>query len=402
MKKAFRLFDRKILITVLFLAITFYIGATEFLIAGRNVFTYFADKKAGILAVQKKVDEEYRTMLTFAGDILKNKETYINFNGFMARAMGQRYMNDRVKLENGHLAGIADKVDVTLAADQVTKLFNSQIKKGKSFLFVLAPSQVPKYENILPKGLMDYSNQNSDDLIGILTANGVPFLDLREEARKDNLSHADMFYKTDHHWKVETAFWAYRKIVHYLMDKQIIDPIPPMYTDINQYNFDVYEEFFLGSSGRRTGIFFTGLDDFTIITPKFQTKLYYNAPSRKVSNEGNFAEAVIDSTKLKKDYFSSDPYSAYAFANTNHGIYRNPSAPCKLRLLTIHDSFARPSNAFLSLVFSEHDTLDMRDYNGNFEEYYSGFAPDILIVYVNANGLTSPNTTYDFFADLKG
>ena len=402
MKKAFKLFDRKIIIAVLFLAITFYIGASEFLIAGRNVFTYFADRKAGILSIQKRVDEEYRNMLTFAGDILKNKGSYINLNGFMARAMGQRYINDRVKLDNGHLAGIANKVDVTLAAAQVTKLFNSQTKKGKNFLFILAPSQVPKYENIMPKGLIDYSNQNADNLIETLTSNGVPVLDLREEARKDNLSHSDMFYKTDHHWKVESAFWAYQKIVYYLTDKQIIDPIPPMYTDINQYKFDIFKDLFLGSSGRRTGIFYTGLDDFTIITPKYETKIHYNAPKRNISKEGSFEDSVIDYKMLNENYFASDPYSAYAYANTNYGIYRNPSAPCKLKLLTIHDSFARPSNTFLSLVFSEQDTLDMRDYNEKFEEYYSGFAPDILIVFINANGIKSKNTTYDFFGDLKG
>ncbi len=401
MKKAFKLCDRKMLITVLFLAITFYLGATEFLIAGRNVFTFFADKKAGILTVQKKVDEEYRNMLTFAGDIIKNKGSYINFNGFMARAMGQRYMNDRVKLDNGHLANVADKIDVTLPAAQMIKLFNAQKKRGKSFLFVLAPSQVPKYESVLPKGFVDYSNKNSDDLIEILTANDVPVLDLREEARKDNLSSSDMFYKTDHHWKIESAFWAYQKIVYYLTDKHIIDPIPSMYTDIGQYKFDVFKDYFLGSSGRRTGIFYTGLDDFTIITPKYQTQLYYNAPKRNVSTEGSFEDSLIDYKMLSENYFASDPYSAYAYANTDYGIYRNPSAPCKQRLLTIHDSFARPSNTFLSLVFSEEDTLDMRDYDENFVEYYTGYAPDILIVYINANGINSKNTTYDFFGDIQ-
>jgi len=341
-----------------------------------------------------------RNLFKFSGPIFINKSTYINLNGLTARIMGQRYMNQRVKLDTGHITSISNPTDVTLAATQLIKLNERQKNSGKDFLFVLAPCKIPKYEDIVPLGYTDYANQNADELVKLLRLSQVAVLDLRDEMIKDEINFSEAFFLTDHHWKPETGFWAYTKIVDYLTQENILSPIASKYTNTKAYNFENYKDWYLGSDGKRTGIYFAGVDDFTLITPKFDTDILYEIPAKNISRHGSFSDAIIDYSRIKKDYFLADSYYSYAFANTAYGIYRNEKAPCQIKVLTIHDSFARLPNAFLSLAVSSHDTWDMRDYTQNFEEYYLEYRPDLIIVQVNARGVNSNNTTYDFFNDL--
>lgn len=367
-------FSHKQILACAFLALIFFVGAATFPSSMVNVVSLFQDEKAStentLLAAKVKIDDEYLNMLTFKGANFQNKGTYINLNGFMARIMGQRYMNQVIKLKNDHLSFIPGKHNVTLAATQLTKVCNRQKSKGKDFLFVLAPCQVPKYQNILPAGYVDYSNPSSDELLELLRKNNVPVLDLREEMLNDNISYTDAFFKADHHWKPETGFYAYKKILDYFIKKKIIEADNSKYTDIKEYNVETYKNWYLGSLGKRTGRYFTGVDDFSIITPKFETSMSAEIPSLSINKQGSFAEIGFDMSANKLDYFSANPYGVYGNKDRDFIRYRNASAPVNLKVLSWGDSFTNSSLTFLPLIFKKCDELDMRHYKGNFEEYY--------------------------------
>ena len=391
----------KKIVAVVFLAAIFYIGSAGFPSVINNIDKLLTSEHPNIIATSKKIDTKYSKMFNFKDHNLHNKGFYINLNGLMARIMGQRYVNKRVKLDNGHLASLFKKTDITLAAEQLTKLYNKQKENDKAFLFVLAPGQLPKYEDILPAGYQDYGNQNADALLDALKENGVPFLDLREEMIYDGIDHTDAFFITDHHWKPETGFWAYSKIIDILIYNRIIDPIDPMYTDIGEYNVEVYPEFFLGAFGRRTGMYYAGVDDIAIITPKTDPDISLNDPSKDIEKQGTFSNVAFDWDMLKKDYYSINPYTAYNYGRlTGVKEYRNETAPVDLKVLAIGDSFAIVPFTFLPLVFNTCDQMDMRDYQEDFEEYYSKYEPDIVIVLINPSQVAEENTSYDFFNDL--
>ena len=390
----------KKVVAVIFLIAVFYIGSVTFPQSARNVVWLLKGEQPGILATIKQIDKDYRDMLEFSDHNLRNKGFYLNFNGLMARIMGQRYMNDRVKLANGHLYELKAKDDPSLAATQLHKIYDKQKEHGKSFLFVLAPCQDPIYEDILPVGYSSYSNMNADELLFILGENDVPFLDLREELYIDGTSHSDAFFVTDHHWKPETGLWAYAKIVETLMARGTIKSIDNMYIDVDKFNVKIFPDYFLGASGKRTGIYFAGVDDFALITPNFETNLSINIPSRDIDMQGEFIDVAIDMSRIQKDFFNETPYAAYGHGRPGIIKYRNDTAPADLKVLAIGESFAKVPFTYLPLVFSVCDQLDMRDFTGNFEEYYSEFDPDIVIILVNANQAVSENTTYDFFEDV--
>jgi len=352
-----------------------------------------------------EINALYRYMLEFKGSFPTDKGAYINLNGFMARVIGQRYVNDRVKLYNGHLTNINVARNPVNAGIQMTKLNDHQVEKGKYFLFVITPSQLPKYENIMPAGYTDYSHANADNLLEILKNNNVPFLDLREELDKDGISYSDAFYVTDHHWKPEIGFWAYTKIVDFLVDNKMMGQIDPMYTDFNKYNIELYKDFFLGSSGKRTGSYYAGVDDFGIVVPKddnWGKDVVLEIPSIGVLVKESFKDVIFDHRDFEDspDYFIANPYGRYGYGDKDHKNYFNAASPLDQRILAIGDSYSISTFSYLSLVANRLDCLDMRYFKYNFAEYYYDYDPDIIIVLVNGgSGTVSDNTTYDFFGD---
>ena len=392
----------KHILAVAFIIAIGYVGWTPALITVD--FAVFALQYKGddSPSVREYLSNEYYNMLDFEEEnVVRNKGTYINLHGLIAKTIGQQYMNQRVKLFNGHLSGLNESQDTALAIEQVTKLAEKQREKGKEFIFVFAPSQISKYEHMLPTGFVDYSNQNGDDLIEALKNNGVMVLDLREELNNSGISCTDAFFVTDHHWKPEIGFWAYTKIVDYLIQIGAIDEINTRFTDINEFDVTVYKDWFLGTSGKRTGIYFAGVDDFQIITPRFETKdMNVMIPDWSVDRTGDFVTMAFNINANENNFFSANPYGVYGHGDTPLTHFRNENAPIDMKVLTIGDSFTNVPCVFMPLVFSQCDEMDMRFYSGDFLEYYQEYDPDVLVMLIGASSISRPNTTYDFFSEF--
>ena len=400
-RKFIRKLSYKHALSIIFLAVIFYVGAAS-LPSTISEFSYFLNtEETDIITVRNDLDTAYRNMLDFDGEYPVNKGAYINFNGLIARLMGQRFMNERIKLDNGHLTQLTRKQDATFAAAQLTKLCNSQKENGRDFLFVIAPFQVPKYDDIVPAGYIDYSNQNSDALLEMLRENGVPILDLREEMKNEGIDHSDAFFVTDHHWTPETGFWAYTEIINSLTLSGTIDPIDRKYTDINEYDIEIRKDWFLGSSGKRTGSYYAGVDDFSIIVPRdpdWGKEVSLEFPNSTTIIQGSFRDILFYHSKMETepDYFIANPYGWYGLGDRAVKQYRNSGAPTELNMFVIGDSFALSTFPYLSLIASSLDDFDMRYYDDDFKEYYNENLPDVIIILVTAHGAISENTTYDF------
>ncbi len=346
------------------------------------------------------LDASYRSMLSFTAPSVLNRGSYINFNGLMASLLGQRRLNARVKLDNGHLLELTEQKDISLPSERITELYEKQREAEKAFLFVLAPSQAPKYEQIIPTGYADYSNENADHLVASLRERGVPVLDLRDAMHEAGISNADAFFASDHHWRPETGFWAHARIVSELTARGMIPAVEPLYTDIGNYDKEVYRELFLGSSGKRTGRFYVNPDDFTVITPRFDSFIATDVPSHGVHREGPFTESVLDWSQIaSKNYFVQNAHSMYGCRGPDFASYRNQNAPIQQKVMWIGDSFNSAVVPFTSLVFSSVDDLDMRKYADDFAAYYDRYQPDIVLLMINAAYVNDGNVTYNFFPD---
>ena len=359
-----------------------------------------------VSAYMDRIDEMYGGMLSTEQDqpLLQNKGTYINLNGAMAKLLGQPMMNERVKLKNGHLTSVVSwrhsQEDIVYTAQNITSLARTQEKNGGQFLFVLAPSQISKYEDLLPEGYTDTMNDTSDTLLSLLDQNSVAYLDLREALHKDQISNADAFFVTDHHWRPQTGFWAYTKILSALEESGAIASVDGFYTDSSHYDFVTYPNTFLGSSGKRTGICYAGVDDSIFIQPQFDTEITLTIPDRELELTGRYEEVCYNTDDPLNpddpDYFQFNAYGLYGWGDNSLNRWRNENAPDNSKVMLIGDSFGNIPFSLMSIYFSDCDELDMRYYSEDFQRHYQDFQPDIVILEATLDQAVAENTCYLF------
>ena len=353
-----------------------------------------------------RMDERYYGMLSTEQNqpLLQNKGTYINLNGAMAKLLGQPMMNERVKLKNGHLTSVVSwrhsQENIEYTAQNIASLARTQEKNGGQFLFVLAPSQISKYEDLLPEGYTDTMNDTSDTLLSLLDQNSVAYLDLREALHKDQISNADAFFVTDHHWRPQTGFWAYTKILSALEESGAIASVDGFYTDSSHYDFVTYPNTFLGSSGKRTGICYAGVDDSIFIQPQFDTEITLTIPDRELELTGRYEEVCYNNEDTlnpdNPDYFQFNAYGLYGWGDNSLNRWRNENAPDNSKVMLIGDSFGNIPFSLMSIYFSDCDELDMRYYSEDFQRHYQDFQPDIVILEATLDQAVAENTCYLF------
>lgn len=395
------------ILALLFAAYIFYVGTAA--------LPFFCERTLSFLRGQlsmrefiDQTDEQYHSMLTTStlAPLLQNKTAYINMNGQFANLVGQDYINNLVRLTNGHLTYLQEESfpaeEIESAAKTIATLCYAQKEQGKHFLFVLAPSQICKYEELLPPGYHDATNSDSDLLLQYLQQMDVPYLDLREKMHEDSLSHDTAFFVTDHHWTPQAGFWAYAKILGALEETAVISPVDPFYTSADHFQFEIHENCFLGAFGRRTGLYYAGLDDFCMIKPNFPTDISVRIPDKQIDMRGLYEQvcnAPMPDNNEAPDYFHSSLYSLYGYDDNAYTRRRTENAPDSSRLLMLGDSFGNVPFSLMSLYFASCDELDMRYYADDFRQYYESYDPDIVIMLVNAHDIISENTNYVFFPE---
>lgn len=95
--------------------------------------------------------------------------------------------------------------------DSMVRLADFAAEQGVQLLFVQAPFKVDAYGDEEVNGKLDFSNQNVDELLAGLRANGIEVMDLREklhEAAPTSEAYYRFFYRTDHHWCPQAALLA--------------------------------------------------------------------------------------------------------------------------------------------------------------------------------------------------
>lgn len=320
-------------------------------------------------------------------DSFAGKYKFINLNGYLRNIFGHRTMNDVVKLDCGKLVSVTENFEVWQQAENTVDLYRFLQEKDIPFTYIQAPYEVCKYDPQLPIGIQDHSNKGADIFLEYISSEGIPTIDLREILHEDlqvaGKNHYDAFFSTDHHWKIETAFWAYSYIVDYLEEVLEIE-IDEKYTDIDSYQIETLEDCMLGSNGRLSSFTFGGVDDLTLIYPKYKTEVSYAAPTEGIYREGDFQEAYMDYAWLEGDnLYDMAQYNVYIGEDWGYTQQKCETAPCDKKLLLIKDSYFRPVQAFLGTVFTEIETIDMRAFDGDVKNYIKESNPDMVLICYN-------------------
>lgn len=306
----------------------------------------------------------------------------------------------------GQLTSLPGDKDFSEYTNNLRKITDACMAKDITQIYVQAPFKIlPAYaKKQLPTGFTTKANSNADMFISQMKDMNVYVYDLRTVLENNTEIPADeLFYKTDHHWTVPTAFYAAGEFVKCLSENfdYCSEEDIKLLTDKNNFNFITMENCYLGSWGRRTGVLYAGVEDFTYITPIFDTDYSIKrvAGEAVYENRGSFYDMVMSPKRVEKQKFGpseeelaagfgdngiyTDLYSVYmdGFVAEMHMINHNSKNDKKV--LIFQDSFGFPFSPFMSLTAKETRVIDLRNWSGDIESYISEYEPHFVITLYN-------------------
>ncbi|MBQ6450702.1 MAG: hypothetical protein IJJ29_02130 [Solobacterium sp.] len=357
----------KRLYAAVFLVILFGFG-------GITLFNMWQRHHAGT-AVNEQKDENISAFENDYNAVFAGKERLVDINGAAASAAGAEEMNGVIKLRNGQLTELHEKVsEETLAkeAENVKVLASFLEAQGIPFLYVSAPDKVSMYDDQLPEGVQDFSNENIDTFLHMLDERGVEYLDLREVLHDVDPDLYRFFYRTDHHWTTEAGFYAYCGICAKIQELSGIS-VDPKYTDINNYREDTYPGVLLGTWGQRTGEAFAGEpDDFSFICPGFETD---------VIRKYDWHEGTLEENFYYPDLINTDePGLFYDLVLATVTDARNMSLHNGKRIMFLGDSFSRTVNPFFMISYEYFDYENCYNSSSLTAEMITETKPDIVVL----------------------
>lgn len=318
----------------------------------------------------------------------------IELNGNLVRWLNLREINREnggVVLSNGYVVGIYPYASLEYEIYQIKELKRYLDEKGIELLYVNEPTKYIDDIVIAEElGRRTYINNNTDRFLAGLAENEIRYLDLREEITRQGIDSFSLFYKTDHHWTTMAGKMAAQTIAAEL-NRHFGYNIDVALYDSEKYIYREYDNVWLGEQGRKLGVSYVGLDDFTLVLPNFETcfEVSYNDGTDII---GSFEETLVDESVYIPER-NSDIYNApswhysYMGNQAENGItYVNGSrvVNCMERegktVLVLGDSYAQTMIPFLALGVSEVQCLVLRDYSGSLREYIDTHNIDIVIV----------------------
>lgn len=353
-----------VLFTLIFLVLVFGLGILSF--AGLAKY-YINDEVLN----NEWISDLGNKFETDISSTFYKKFSFVNLNGAVRRMFGQQEMNGVIKLNNGYLTEISEKCpdeDIRKFVSGIKTFSNYLHDRGTSFVYVSAPATVSPFDPELPVGVDDHSNNNIDRLISGLRDAGIDTMDFRDIWHSENIDQYSRMYKTDHHWTTEAGFDAYCLLESYIAERTGCE-LNPNIADIENYIVTKYEKWHLGSRGQRTGIYYAGIDDFTLIDPNFDIKVVDPDGHTGSIHDYFFRKEYLENRDLTSRY----TYDSVLGGPNFLGHYRNPESKNDVKVMMITDSFAKAVNPYMIMQFAEVNTF----YNG----YVGSITPELVEEY---------------------
>jgi len=307
---------------------------------------------------------------------------FINVNSIAQNIFHKCVVNDRigsiVKQKNDYLMAPSIERDVSLTIEALKNTYDCLREEKIDMLYIGARTCVEWQSTDLPVGIQDWDNQVLTDFFSEIEGLEIPYIDSYSTISGSDGVWEDYFFKTDHHWTPEAAFHVYAdtcKILESEYNWEIDDKL----FHLENYEKRLYKKSFLGAEGRRVGRYYVGLDDFTLITPMYDTNFTLHIPSKGVFREGCFQDTILDPNQPLGTYsYELSAYYKYIGGDypqvqiTNHNVEHG-------RILVVKDSFGIPYSAFISNIAHETTIVDLRYTEESLRTIIDKTKPDLVI-----------------------
>ena len=344
-----------------------------------NLLRNMSSLKLSIKKSEKeKIDKWCRDYLAFYSVLVEAGRGIDNVLAWDLMTPGM----DVYRLQDGYLTYSYRKLDMAEHIGAVAEFAQLVSQQGGRLLYVQSPGKTNPFGDRELDGL-DYANYNTDMLLQGLQARGVDIFDLRQDMYRDmgNEGWHKAFFRTDHHWLPSTALWAAEKLAARLHADYDVDVD---FGHFSEADYDVvnYENYFLGSQGKKVTLAKTTAEDIALYYPKFSTDIRLEIPSLGIDTRGDFT-IMYDMERVKKrDFYGDNPYAAYGYGDIPEikvHNFTNEHLRDK-KILIIRDSMVDTVLPFLSMGLKDITLLDIRHFNGSVRRYVEDCKPDIVIV----------------------
>ena len=340
------------------------------------IFVMFAlniAETAGNYAVHKE-DGGLRAAVADLESVDKVTYPFVNVNGLYQNLMQRNYMydadpeNDTIKTSKGQLASVSSSTSKKKMREAASKLGETKDKLealGIPLLYIQSPGKFGFSEEGPMPGIENNTYGKLNYFLAELDKANVDYVDTRDWLSETG---TDSFYNTDHHWTTEACLDIAIRAGK-LMNSDYGCHIDEAALDVSNYDFDTHKDAFLGAEGRRTGRYYAGLDDFTVITPAFDTDFHVEIESKETGHserDGSFEDAIMDSTK-DTEHYSFDDSAYYAYWGGDYGRAEavNNKIDDDSSIVVIKDSYGIPASAFLTAMFHKVNVIDLRYYESD-------------------------------------
>ena len=302
-----------------------------------------------------------------------------------------------VKLTDGTLTFVnSQPQDVSDHGRAVARLALALEARDIPLLYVQAPQKLQPGDDRLPEGVADYGDDYADQILSVLEEQAVPTLDLRESFAASGRDWSSFFFRTDHHWTPEAAFFAHQ-VLSARLEADFGWDFPDRNTDPEQFRRTTLSDWFLGSQGKRVGSLYGGVDDIEIWEPLFRTDFTYSVPVYDMERTGPWEESLLFPERVEElDWFGGNPYTLYAGGDYSMARITNHTNEDGPRIMLLRDSYACVLTPFLALDCSELITIDLRYFQDDLLTYVDWLEPDLVLVMYTA-GSTALDELFRFF-----
>ncbi len=351
-----------------------------------------------------------------AGANITEQPLFVDIYSLLQVAMGKEEVGDFtvVKASNGML----NRGDLYPQNMYRLREFAARVYWMKRFLgdrdgrliFLSPPNRSTRGAATYRAG-MPFQNLNpvQDSFLHHLREYDVGYLDSRLLLRRAGISPDRWVFKTDFNWTIEACFEVYRGLVTALNQEFFANlDSDGYYRDKANYTARSFGRFFLGSLGKYTGEAFGGMDDFTLLAPKYKPNAQFivemvDPREGFITRKGAAEETLLDEKALSRleDSYAFHPYDFYASGNKTWSKIRNVQHPAGPRVLLIHDGFGAPLASFLAPLFGETHTILARGgaFGINIDQYLTDYRFDYVIVELSADSFN--DTGMNFFIGPK-
>lgn len=307
------------------------------------------------------------------GDELWQQDPLRRLNAGIQYAMGKNMITtgsaNMVTLPTGDLYDIQMSTDVTGPLDEIIR-FASSLDVPFTYVYE-HPTTYGADKLTGGYAQLDAGDELSDQIISTLRNADIKVIDSRDVLA--DIPASKIVLRTDQHWTPYAALNVAHAVAGEIgLDEALLDS--------TQFDFETYEEKFLGKYGQRIGTSRVTPDDYTIFWPNYDTNITRttNQNGKITEAAGTFRDSVIKWKFLDGDGWNTIAYRTYGLTE-NFEHFHNEDAP-DVTLVVFKDSYGAPIGACLSLVARDVYLVDMRKTDRDALDFVEEINPDHIIM----------------------